>query len=68
MKPRAMPTDPEALLTEDEASALLGMSVRTLQAWRIAAKGPPHSKLGRAVRYPRGLLVAWHRSKTKNGD
>jgi predicted DNA-binding transcriptional regulator AlpA len=67
MKPRPIPTDPDALLTEDEAAALLGVSARTLQSWRTLEKGPPPTKLGRAVRYARGLLIAWHRSKTKDG-
>jgi predicted DNA-binding transcriptional regulator AlpA len=39
------------LLTECEASAALGLSVRTLQKWRLCGRGPRFLKLGSAVRY-----------------
>lgn len=39
------------MLNEREVAARLGISVKTLQAWRLARKGPTYSKLGRAVRY-----------------
>lgn len=39
------------LLTEREASRFLGLSVRTLQKWRLRGNGPPFVKLGSAVRY-----------------
>ena len=39
------------LLTEQVASALLGLSVRTLQKWRLQGNGPRFLKLGSAVRY-----------------
>lgn len=40
-----------ALLRESEASTRLGLSVRTLQKWRIEGRGPRFVKLGNAVRY-----------------
>jgi excisionase family DNA binding protein len=57
MKRRAMPTDPDALLTEDEAAELYGLSPRTFQAWRTENRGPPYVRLGRAIRYRRSALV-----------
>ncbi|MCP5057796.1 MAG: helix-turn-helix domain-containing protein [bacterium] len=39
------------LLTERDASAALGLSVRTLQKWRLQGCGPRLLKLGNAVRY-----------------
>ena len=39
------------LLTESEASLRLGLSVRTLQKWRLHGNGPRFLKLGHAVRY-----------------
>ncbi len=39
------------LLTERDASQRLGLSVRTLQKWRLQGNGPPFLKLGGAVRY-----------------
>ena len=39
------------LLTERQASVRLGLSVRTLQKWRLLGQGPCYLKLGQAVRY-----------------
>lgn len=36
---------------EERVSALLTVSVRTLQKWRQQGKGPKFIKLGRLVRY-----------------
>ena len=38
-------------LTEYEVADLLSLSVATLRAWRLKAKGPPFVRFGRAVRY-----------------
>lgn len=51
--------DPEALLTEGEAAALLAVSKRTLQAWRLKGGGPVFVRCGRAVRYRRKSLIKW---------
>jgi hypothetical protein len=53
----AAPLDAFALITENEASRLLSISTRTLQAWRLQGAGPPFVRMGRAVRYQRGALV-----------
>ena len=47
------------MLNEQDAAAYLGLSVRTLQAWRQRGGGPRFYKLGRAVRYARSNLDAW---------
>lgn len=39
------------LVTEQEASNILGLSARTLQKWRLQGNGPRFVKLGHAVRY-----------------
>jgi hypothetical protein len=36
---------------DPDASLLLGLSVRTLQKWRLQGNGPRFLKLGQAVRY-----------------
>lgn len=46
-----MPWDMMRLLSEREASRRLGLSIRTLQKWRLQGNGPPFLKLGHAVRY-----------------
>ena len=39
------------LLTEQQVSDLLGVPVKTLQAWRHYMKGPNYVKYGRHIRY-----------------
>lgn len=52
-------TAKECLGTVDVA-ALLGISPRTLEAWRLRKVGPKYSRLGpRLVRYRRSDLDAW---------
>lgn len=55
-----VPTDPEALLNEREASEFLGLTQLTLYNWRNQAKGPAYLRLGtKSVRYRRRDLLAW---------
>ncbi len=58
------PLDPDTGCSEMQAANFLGMSVRTLQAWRIRGTGPRYCKIGRSVRYQRRELVAFQRSHT----
>ncbi len=47
-------------LSTVDAAALLDISPRTLEGWRLRNTGPKFSRLGpRIVRYVRGDLVAW---------
>lgn len=57
-------TDPDALLGETHAAQFLNLSTRTLQAWRLASRGPAFVKAGRAVRYRRRDLLAWINENT----
>lgn len=54
----------QLLLTEAEASHLLHLSVRTLQAWRGQGRGPCFVRAGRAVRYRATDLVSWIKQQT----
>jgi len=54
----------ESLLSEIHAAELLGVSSRTLQAWRSRNEGPPFVRMGRAVRYRRQDLLAWIEQNT----
>ena len=49
-------------LREKEAAEVLGVSVKTLQAWRFYCKGPKFYKLGRCVRYAMGDLEEFRES------
>ncbi|QND73647.1 helix-turn-helix domain-containing protein [Tardiphaga robiniae] len=57
-------TDPDALLTENQAADFLNLSVRTLQAWRVKVAGPGFVRAGRAVRYRRSDLILWIEANT----
>lgn len=56
-----MSDDPNRLLTTQEAAQLLGLQPCTLCAWREDGSQPglPHFKLGKAVRYRYGDLIAF---------
>lgn len=49
----------DELLTEQQAAALLHVSVKSLQGWRSRGGGPPFIKLGRCVRYALADLEAF---------
>jgi predicted DNA-binding transcriptional regulator AlpA len=49
----------EALVSEREAAARLGLSVKTLRRWRWLRQGPPWVKVGAAVRYAPGDISAF---------
>lgn len=59
-----MPTTTSSLdyagaLNEGRTAELLGVSVRTLQNWRLRGGGPRYLKLGRSVRYRVSDLTAF---------
>ena len=57
---RGAARDPEALLGQSEAAALIGVSERTLESWRWRGGGPPFVKISRrAVRYRRRDIQQW---------
>jgi hypothetical protein len=54
--------DLQAALNENQAAEFLGLSVRTLQTWRVRGGGPVYCKIGRSVRYQRTDLAAFRQS------
>jgi predicted DNA-binding transcriptional regulator AlpA len=64
MYPLRKPADNDALLAEVYAADLLGLSSRTLQAWRTKGFGPAFVRAGRAIRYRRRDLIAWMDANT----
>jgi DNA-binding transcriptional MerR regulator len=64
MYPSRKPVDIDALLAEVYAAELLGLSSRTLQAWRTKGIGPAFVRAGRAIRYRRRDLIAWMDANT----
>jgi predicted DNA-binding transcriptional regulator AlpA len=50
----------DRLLTEREAAAFLGYTIRALQNWRVRGGGPKFIKISaRSIRYCRRDLIAW---------
>ena len=41
----------ERAITEVEAAERLGLSIKTLRAWRCRGRGPKFVRFGRSVRY-----------------
>ena len=52
-------------LTSVEAAEILGLSVRTLEGWRVRGGGPIYRRFGRRVRYARADLLAWARANAR---
>jgi hypothetical protein len=61
-----MPTDPKTLLNQKLAALYLGVSVRTMEGWRLRGGGPLYSKLGSCVRYRLGDLDAFVDGQTRS--
>ena len=57
-------------LTTREAAAILGLSPRTLERYRVTGEGPAFRKFGRRVRYKRVDLDEWadRRRKRSTSD
>lgn len=62
-EPTTPADDPDAHLREQAAAVITGLSVRTLQGYRSRGGGPPYVRIGTAVRYRRGSLLAWLRAR-----
>ncbi|HCJ7658253.1 TPA: helix-turn-helix domain-containing protein [Pseudomonas aeruginosa] len=59
-----LPLSPTDLLTPDQVAATLGLSHRTLAAWRSSRRNPlPYVKVGTRVRYRRQDVAAWLESR-----
>ena len=55
-----IPSDPLALMTEEQAAAFLGVTRRCMQAWRLSGNGPKYVRLStRCIRYRRAELVSF---------
>jgi len=51
---------PTRFLTQEQVSEITGISVRTLEKWRLFDQGPKFRKLGtKAVRYADAELQEW---------
>ncbi len=64
MQSTPVAADYDAALNENQAAEFLGVSVRTLQAWRVRGGGPQYLKMSRAVRYQRRQLVIFQQEHT----
>lgn len=59
----------DRLITESDAAAFLGYTVRALQNWRVRGGGPKFVKVSsRSVRYRRRDLVAWAEGLLKSNS
>ncbi|WP_084404752.1 helix-turn-helix domain-containing protein [Pseudovibrio sp. Ad13] len=47
------------MITEAAAADYLGISIRTIQAWRVRGGGPSYVKMGKSVRYRPSDIQNW---------
>lgn len=52
-------TVPDELLNIAQAAVAIGVSIDTLRRWATKGSGPPHLRVGRAIKYRRADLLAW---------
>jgi predicted DNA-binding transcriptional regulator AlpA len=60
------PFNSSPYLNQDAAGAFLGLSVRTLERFRVDGRGPRYLKLGRRVAYTREDLMSWAESRRRS--
>lgn len=57
---RAVPSDPEVLLTRQELTKILPVSYSTLSRWYAEGEGPPSIRVGpRKIAYRAGDVREW---------
>ena len=63
--PEDLSEAPDRFLTETEAGRILGVSPRTLQAWRYAGRDqtPPYHVFGKCIRYRLQAVLEWAMSR-----
>lgn len=50
---------PDELLNIAQAAVIVDVSIDTLRRWAAKGCGPPHLRVGRAIKFRRGELLAW---------
>ena len=59
--------DSDVLIRQEEAATILGVTPRTLEAWRYRGEGPPWVRIsGRCVRYRKSDLLAFIEERVKS--
>ena len=57
----------DRLITEKQAAAFLGYTVRALQNWRLRGGGPEYVRVSkRSIRYRRRELIAWAEERLRS--
>ena len=65
-KKRTFDFDLDRLITEHEAAAFIGYTIRTLQNWRVRGGGPKFVRVSsRSVRYRPRELIEWADSRLR---
>ena len=55
-------------INERELAEYSGLSVKTLQSWRLYGRGPRAYHFGKAIRYDIGQFDAWAAQQVCGGD
>jgi predicted DNA-binding transcriptional regulator AlpA len=59
---------PNRFFSEKELQILLGVTVKTIQRWRMLGIGPPYRKLCGSVRYGLSEVEAWIAAQPTGGE
>ena len=54
----------DELMDVTKAGQLIGVTPRTLQTWRLDKAGPLYVRVGHHIRYRRGDILDWLKSRT----
>jgi len=53
----------DEFMDERQFAALMGKTLRTIRLWEQKREGPPRIKIGKTVRYRKGAIEQWLRSR-----
>jgi predicted DNA-binding transcriptional regulator AlpA len=58
----------DKMLTDEEVSKFLAVSINTVRSWRRKKVGPPWHKVQRSVRYRESEIIEWVEKQRQDGD
>src|SRR5689334_13588219 len=59
LQPQSLIEALNPLVTEQQVSCTLGVTVHTLRCWRSLGRGPAYVKIGRNVKYRPSSVICW---------
>jgi len=63
-RPLTATTPPPALWDTKDLAEFLGVSVRTIEAWRLKGAGPEAMRIGKHLRWDPAVVMTWARGQS----